>query len=94
MTKDELITLIASETKLTKKIAKAVVQAFVTAIHDSLSQKDGSIRISDLGTFRVAQRKARIGANPRTGKKMQIPAMNIPRFSPSKALKAAVKGAK
>jgi nucleoid DNA-binding protein len=46
MTKDGLITRIATERKLTNKVANAVGQAFITAVHDSLSQKEGSIRIS------------------------------------------------
>jgi DNA-binding protein HU-beta len=94
MTKDELITRIATETKLTKKVTNAVIKAFAAAIHDSLSQKNGTIRISDLGTFRVAQRKARTGVNPRTHQKMEIPAINVPRFSPSRAMRNAVKAAK
>jgi DNA-binding protein HU-beta len=94
MTKDELVTRIAAETNVTKKVAAALLEAFVKAIHGTLSQKDGTIRISDLGTFRVIQRKARTGVNPQTQKKIKIPAMNVPRFSPSKALRDAVKAAK
>lgn len=94
MTKAELITHIATETNVTKKVAAAVLEAFVKAIQESLKQKDGTIRISDLGTFKVIQRKARTGVNPQTQKKIKIPAMNVPRFSPSKALKDAVKAAK
>jgi DNA-binding protein HU-beta len=91
MTKDELVSHIAEETNVTKKVAAELLRSFVQTIHESLSRKDGTIRISDLGTFRVVQRKARAGVNPQTRKKIKIPAMNLPRFSPSKALRDAVK---
>ena len=36
--------------------------------------------------------KARNGVNPRTLRKMKIPAMKLPRFRAAKSLKDAVKG--
>jgi DNA-binding protein HU-beta len=36
------------------------------------------------------RRKSRVGVNPATGKKMQIPAKNVPKFRPGKALKGLV----
>ncbi len=94
MTKAELVGKIAEEAGITKKAAAATLQALVGAVQDSLKKKDGTIRISDLGTFKVAQRKARTGVNPQTQKKMKIPAMKVPRFSAAKALKEIVKNAK
>jgi DNA-binding protein HU-beta len=94
MTTSELIGKISKEAGITKKAAAAALRALVGAVHDSLKKKGGTIRISDLGTFRVLHVKARAGVNPRTQQKMKIPAMNLPRFRPSKALKDAVKKAK
>ena len=94
MKKAELVGKIAGEAGITKKAAAAVLTAIVGAIHDSLKKKDGRIRIADLGTFRVLQRKARAGVNPQSGKKIKIPAIKVPRFAASKALKEAVKKAK
>ena len=64
------------------------------AVHDSLKKRDGTIRITDLGSFKVFKRKARAGVNPQTGKKIKIPAVNAPRFIASKALKESVKKGK
>jgi DNA-binding protein HU-beta len=94
MTKSELVAKMSKEAGISKKAAAAALQALVGAVHDSLKKKEGTIRISDLGTFRVLQRKARAGVNPRNQKKIKIPAMKVPRFSASKALKDAVKKAK
>lgn len=92
MTKPELVARIAESANITKKAASAALDCIVQAVHDSLKKEDGRIRITDLGTFSVTKRKARDGVNPRTGKKMRIPAMKVPRFSSSKALKESAKG--
>ena len=94
MTMLELVGRISTEAGISKKAAAAALKAIIGAVHDSLKKKDGKIRISDLGTFRVLHRKARAGVNPRTQKKIKIPAMNVPRFNASKALKDAAKKAK
>jgi DNA-binding protein HU-beta len=94
MTKAELVGKIAEEAGITKKAAAAALQALIGAVQDTLKKKDGTIRIADLGTFKVAQRKARTGVNPQTQKKMKIPAMKVPRFAAAKALKEVVKKAK
>jgi DNA-binding protein HU-beta len=93
MTKADLVARIAKEANITKKAASSALNALVEAVHQSL-KKDGEIRISDLGTFKVTKRKARTGVNPQTKKKMKIPAMKVPAFRASKALKEAAKKAK
>ncbi len=94
MTKSELVGRIAEKAGISKKAADAALKAMIGAVHDSFKEKDGSIRIADLGTFRISERKARTGVNPQNGKKMKIPAMKVPRFSAAKALKEIVKQAK
>jgi DNA-binding protein HU-beta len=91
MTRPELISRMADNANITKKKADLALKSIITTIHDALGDKNGRIRISDLGTFRVLDLKPRKGVNPRTGKSMTIPAMKVPRFSPSKSLKEAVR---
>ncbi len=90
MTKPELVALIAQHAGVSKKKADRALQTIVLSIHQALKQKKGRARISRLGTFRVLDLKPRKGVNPRTGKHMTIPAMRVPRFSASVALKEAV----
>jgi len=45
------------------------------------------IEIRGFGSFRTRQRKARMGRNPKTGEKVEVPAKKIPFFKPSKELK-------
>jgi DNA-binding protein HU-beta len=91
MTKSELVARVAEEAGITKKAAGAALEALIGAVHESLKKKDGKIRIADLGTFKVIQKKARTGVNPQTGKKIKIQATKAPRFAASKALRDAVK---
>jgi len=91
MTKTELVGKLAVETKVTKKVATAMLDSLVKTLQEVL-KKEGKIRIDGLGTFVVAERKARIGVNPQTKAKIKIPATKAPRFRAAKALKDAVKG--
>jgi len=90
MRKPEIVALVAERAGITKKAAAQALTAFVDTIHTSLQSDTGKIRIADLGTFRIIEMGERRGVNPRTGKKMTIKAMRLPRFSPSKALRGAV----
>lgn len=86
MSKQDLIDAVASKCDLTKDKAKDAVQAVIDQI--MVSMKSGTdVRIPDFGTFKVAKRKAREGRNPATGKTIQIPASNVPKFTPAKKLK-------
>jgi DNA-binding protein HU-beta len=90
MTKTELVSKLAEETNVTKKTAAAMLDTLVKTLQTGL--KDGDkIRIDGLGTFAVADRKAREGVNPQTRAKMKIPATKVPVFRAAKALKDAVK---
>jgi len=91
MTQVELVAQIAEESGITKAKAKSALKSLIEAIGQVL-KKDGEIRVSSLGTFRVRKRKARAGVNPRTGAKIKIPAAKAPAFRAAKALKDAVKG--
>ena len=55
-----------------------------------LMRKGSKVNITGFGIFKVADRKAREGRNPRTGEVIQIKASKKVRFTPSKVLKEAV----
>ena len=85
MSKQDLIDAVASACELTKDKAKDAVDAMIGQI--AASMKSGTdVRIPDFGTFKVTKRKAREGRNPATGKTIQIPAKNVPKFTPAKKL--------
>jgi DNA-binding protein HU-beta len=49
------------------------------------------VTLVGFGTFSVRERRARKGRNPQTGKEMMLRAKKVPKFSPGKALKSAIK---
>jgi DNA-binding protein HU-beta len=94
MTKAELVNRIAEHAGISKKAGALVLNSVVGAVLEALKKKEGKIRISELGTFKVIKRKARAGVNPQTRQKIKIPASKAPRFTASRALKQIVKKAK
>lgn len=90
MTRDALVDKMASSAGLNKSQADAALRAFTDAVSSALSGDD-SLTLTGFGTFSVSHRAARQGVNPRTGEKLQIPAMKVPKFKAGKALKEAVR---
>jgi len=45
------------------------------------------IELRGFGSFRIRNRGARIGRNPKTGEKVEVPPKRIPYFKPGKELK-------
>jgi len=90
MTKADLVTKIAQDSEISKKAAEAALNCAVKTIIEALKEH-GEIRIDKLGTFKVIERKARTGVNPRNGEKIQIPATKAPTFRAAQALKDAIK---
>lgn len=79
MNKAELIDSIAAEANLTKADAKRALDAFIGATQKTLKKGDSLVLIG-FGTFKVAQRAARNGRNPQTGKAIKIKAKKVVKF--------------
>jgi integration host factor subunit beta len=74
---------------MTRKESEVIVEAIFDSIVRSLRHAD-KIEIRGFGSFRTRQRQARIGRNPKTGTRVEVPAKKIPYFKPSKELKDVV----
>ncbi|OGZ61231.1 MAG: DNA-binding protein HU [Candidatus Spechtbacteria bacterium RIFCSPLOWO2_01_FULL_46_10] len=90
MTKDQLLDAMASKSGLSKRDAASALDAFIDAVTSALSSGD-NVALTGFGAFQVSHRKARAGVNPKTGAKLQIPAMKVPKFKAGKALKEATR---
>ncbi len=90
MTKTQLVNLVAERTDVTKKLAAEMVDAFLDAVVEGV-RKDGEVRIQGFGVFKVSERKARTGVNPRTREAIKIPAMKLPVFKAGSEFKKAVR---
>ena len=89
MNKSELVAHIATSAGLTKAQATAALQAFETSVIDTLAN-GGEVTLIGFGTFKVTDRTARTGRNPKTGEEIQIVASKVPTFKAGKAFKEAV----
>lgn len=90
MTKEQLMEQVASSTGATKKSVEEIVNAILENITKALMKGD-KVALTGFGTFQVSNRAARQGVNPKTGEKIKIPAMTVPKFKAGKGLKEAVK---
>ncbi|MGA9642220.1 MAG: HU family DNA-binding protein [Terriglobales bacterium] len=86
MTKADLIEEVSKLAELTRKDSEVIVETIFDSVVRSLRVGD-KIEIRGFGSFRTRQRKPRIGRNPKTGDRVEVPAKKIPFFKPSKELK-------
>ena len=86
MNKTELVAAIAEKTELSKKDAEKALKAFTDVVAEEL-KKGEKIQLVGFGTFEVAERPARTGRNPMTGKTIEIAASKSPKFKAGKAVK-------
>lgn len=86
LTKADLIEEVLRVTELPRKESETIVETIFENIIEAL-QKGDKIEIRGFGSFRTRQRRGRIGRNPKTGEKVEVPAKKIPFFKPSKELK-------
>ncbi|MCX5809005.1 MAG: HU family DNA-binding protein [Proteobacteria bacterium] len=91
MTKAEIVAKVAEELKVSKAAAAKAFGVMTGCIEGAL-KKGEKVTFVGFGTFSVADRKARKGRNPQTGKEIKIAAKKVPKFSAGAALKAAVSG--
>ncbi len=91
MTKAQLVEKIYAKAGLpTKTLAENALDAVIASVREALVSGE-SVTLTGLGTFKVADRAARKGRNPRTGAEINIPASKVAKFSPGKGLKDALK---
>src|SRR5205809_3552715 len=86
MTKADLVEEVAKVTELTRKDSEVIVDTLFESVIKALKTGD-KLEVRGFGSFRVRQRNARVGRNPKTGEKVEVPAKRVPYFKPSKELK-------
>ncbi len=89
MNRKELVDAVADKAGLSKKDAESFLNGFIDTVKDEL-KSGGAVNLVGFGSFKVTDRKAREGRNPRTGGTVKIPARKVPAFKAGKDLKSAV----
>jgi integration host factor subunit beta len=75
--------------ELTRRDGEVIVETIFDAVIGALKSGD-KIEIRGFGSFRTRQRNSRIGRNPKTGERVEVPAKKVPFFKPSKELRDLV----
>jgi len=91
MTKADLIEEVSRAVEMSRKDSEVIVETVFDSIVKTLRSGD-KIEIRGFGSFRTRERKSRVGRNPKTGARVEVPAKKIPFFKPSKELKDVVNG--
>jgi nucleoid DNA-binding protein len=89
MNKAELVE--AVQKSLGKETSKALAERSVEAVIESIKtglRKGKAVQLVGFGTFKVVNRKARMGINPKTGDKIKIKASKSVKFGAGKDLKS------
>ena len=79
MNKGELVEKVAKDCDLSKAAAEAALNSVLGAIEDAVAAGD-KVTLIGFGTISVAERAAREGRNPQTGKKIKIAAKKAVKF--------------
>jgi len=90
MNKAELIDAIAIESGLSKADAKRAVEGFIGTTTNAL-KKGERVALVGFGTFTAADRAARKGRNPQTGKEIKIAAKKVVKFKAGAELAEKIK---
>jgi integration host factor subunit beta len=89
MTKADLVDKVTSLGDLTRRDGEIIVETLFDSVIGALKGGD-KIEIRGFGSFRTRQRNARVGRNPKTGARVDVPAKKVPFFKPSKELRDMV----
>jgi integration host factor subunit beta len=93
MTKADLIDEVSRAVEMTRKDSELIVETIFESIVGALRASD-KIEIRGFGSFRTRQRQSRVGRNPKTGARVEVPPKKVPYFKPSKDLKDLINGSK
>jgi len=91
MNKTELVHSLSEETTFSKRDILRVLDALVRIMVREL-KKGNRLQWSGLGTFSVSLRPARLGINPITKERINLPETRVPKFKAGKQLKEQIRG--
>lgn len=89
--KEALIQTLCLKLNMPKKNAAYAVDLIFDEMSEALAS-DGNVDISGFGKFEIFNRKSRMGINPVTMERMEIPSSKLPKFRPSQTLKNKCNG--
>jgi len=91
VTKKELVHRIADRTEITKVVVKRVIQEFLNAIIQDLSEGH-RLEFREFGVFESRERAARLAQNPKTLEKVPVPSRRTVKFKVGRTMRRRVSG--
>lgn len=89
MTKADLVVDVMRLGDLTRTDAETIIETIFDSVIAALRSGD-KIEVRGFGSFRTRERNSRVGRNPKTGARVEVPAKRVPYFKPSKDLRDLV----
>jgi DNA-binding protein HU-beta len=89
MTKAEIVKQLTERTGLSRNQSLETVEFFLDEVKKAL-KKGEKVCLVGFGTFYIKEKEARIGRNPRTGNKINIPKKRVAVFKPGKSFRELV----
>ena len=90
MNKKQLANKVADKLGLKRITIEKVIDTALDLMSDALVKGD-KVRLVGFGNFLVRTRASRVGRNPQTGEKINIPSSKAPAFVPGINLKKSIK---
>ena len=90
MTKKDIVLKITDMTGVKQVDVKKIVQKTFDVIIDSLI-KNEKVELRNFGVFKIKERRARFGRNPRTGDSVPVPPRKVVIFKPGLEMKQKIK---
>jgi integration host factor subunit alpha len=90
LTKREIVQTMVKKHKLEVRQADEMLNWFLNQIKTCI-QSGESAKLSGFGSFKVSEKAARMGRNPKTGERLLLPARRVVVFHPASDLKNRVK---
>lgn len=89
MNRDEFVRFTNAETSIPMTQINSAIDIFTKAVIDAMAAGH-NVKLVGFGTFKLKKRAARVGHNPNTKKRVEIPERNMPVFEPGSDMKNAV----
>lgn len=90
MTKKDIVLKITDKTGIKQVDVKTIVQNTFDVIIESLERNE-KVELRNFGVFKIKERKARFGRNPRTGDSVPVPPRKVVVFKPGLEMKQKIK---
>ena len=91
VSKREIAERVARKAKQTQLVTKRIIQLFLDELIEELAQGN-KLEFRDFGVFDVVVRKRRVGRNPRTGERVEVPEKRVVSFKMGRLMRERVVG--